>query len=211
MKKIYSVFALALCVMCSDVSFAQETKTKTKIKTTGEKKPMMEMPDSAAMMKAWENYMTPGAYHQMFAKSDGTWNEEVTMWMDPAAPPMKSTATAVNKMIMGGRYQQSTHTGDFNGMPFEGLSIVGFDNAKKVFVSSWIDNMGTGIMNMEGKWDEKSKAVIFKGKSVDPMTGRDLMVREIFKIVDDNTQVLEMFDNRMGKENKIMEIRFTRK
>jgi hypothetical protein len=55
-----------------------------------------------AAMKAWQNYMTPGDIHKMLAASDGTWNEDITMWMAPGVPATKSTATAENKMILGG-------------------------------------------------------------------------------------------------------------
>lgn len=163
-----------------------------------------------AEMKAWQDYMTPGDVHKMLASSDGTWNEDITMWMDPAKPT-KSTATAENKMILGGRYQQSTHTGTFNGMPFEGFSLIGYDNAKKIFVSSWADNMGTGIMNMEGKWDPATKTINFTGTTVEPATGKDMNVRETFSIIDNNTQKMEMFMTNDGKESKTMEIKFTRK
>lgn len=167
--------------------------------------------DSAAMMKAWQNYMTPGEPHKMLAKSNGNWNGDVTMWMAPGTVPVKSKATCENKMIMNGLYQQSMHKGDMMGMPFEGISTVGYDNAKKVFVSSWIDNMGSGIMNMEGPWDGASKSMTMKGICTDPMTGKTMAVRETFKIVDDNTQVMEMFmPGPDGKEFKTMEIKFTR-
>jgi len=167
--------------------------------------------DSAAMMKAWQDYMTPGQIHAMLAKSNGTWKEEVTMWMAPGAPPSKSTSTAVNRMVLGGRYQESHHKGSFNGMPFEGISMVGYDNAKKVFQSSWVDNMGTGIMNMEGTWDSTTKTINFKGRVLDPGTGKDMDVRETFTLVNDNTQRIEMFSNQGGKEAKTMEILLTRK
>ncbi len=167
--------------------------------------------DQEAMMKAWQAYMTPGDAHKMIAKSNGQWKAEVTVWMAPGAPPEKSTATATNKMILGGRYQQSTHKGTFNGMPFEGISTFGYDNAKKVYVSSWIDNMGTGIMNMEGTWDDATKAVNMKGKSTDPSTGKDVDVRETFQIINDNSQLLEMYmTGPDGAEFKTMEIKFTR-
>lgn len=165
--------------------------------------------DSA--MKAWMSYMTPGDVHKMLAKDDGEWNEEITLWMAPGAPPTKSTATASNKMIMGGRYQESRHTGNFMGMPFEGYSIVGYDNARKIFVSSWVDNMGTGIMFMEGKWDEKTKTIHFTGKTTDPSSGKDVPVRETFTWIDDKKQKMEMFMTQEGKEYKSMEILFTRK
>ncbi len=59
---------------------------------------------SETEMKAWQDYMTPGDIHKMLASSDGTWSEEITMWMDPSQPSTKSTGTVENKMIMGGRY-----------------------------------------------------------------------------------------------------------
>jgi hypothetical protein len=162
-------------------------------------------------MKAWQDYMTPGDVHKMIASSDGTWNEEITMWMTPGAPPSKSTATAENKMILGGRYQQSTTTGSFNGMPFEGQNLLAYDNAKKVFLSTWIDNMGTGMMEMQGTWDNASKTINFTGTAVDPMTGKDMNIRETFTLVDNNTQMMDMYATQDGKEYKTMEIKFTRK
>ena len=167
--------------------------------------------DQQAAQKAWTDYMTPGPIHQMLAKSNGEWISDITLWTQPGAPPTKSTGTAVNRMIMGGRYQESKNTGNFMGMPFEGVSILGYDNAKKIFQSSWIDNMGTGIMYMEGKWDDQSKTVNFTGKSVDPMTGKDISVRETFKIIDDNNTFMEMFMTQDGKEFKTMEIKSKRK
>lgn len=167
--------------------------------------------DQQAMQKAWTDYMTPGNVHQMLAKGDGEWQAETTFWMVPGAPPTKSTAKATNKMILGGRYQETKYSGNMMGMPFEGIGVTGYDNAKKVFVSTWQDNMGTGIMYMEGKWDDASKSINFSGKVVDPMTGKDMNVREVFKFVDDNTQVMEMFMTQDGKEFKSMEMKLTKK
>lgn len=165
----------------------------------------------AAEEKAWKEYMTPGKEHQLLAKSDGEWTEELTMWMEPGTEPSKSTATAESKMILEGRYQQMTHKGTFNGMPFQGIGITGYDNAKKVFFSTWIDNMGTGIMYSEGKWKDADKTIEYKGKSIDPVSGIELSVRQIIKIIDDNNQTVEMFTTVKGKEYKSMEIKLSRK
>jgi hypothetical protein len=167
---------------------------------------------SEAEMKAWMEYMTPGDVHKMLAKSDGEWNEDISMWMAPGAPVQKSTAICMNKMILGGRYQSSTHTGSFSGMPFEGISTVAYDNAKKSFITTWVDNMGTGIMVLEGKWEDKTKTLNLNGKQTDPTTGKELMVRETFQIIDDDKQKMEMFMTPAGgKEYKSMEIVLTRK
>ncbi len=170
--------------------------------------------DSATAMKAWTAYSTPGEMQKMLAKSNGTWTGETTMWMENGAKPMMSKSEATNKMMFGGRYQITNHKGDFMGMPFEGMSIVGYDNAKKKFVSTWIDNMGTGIMHSEGDWNPSTKSVEFKGKMTDPSRpGKDCDFREVFTFIDDNTQKLEMYgpDSKTGKEYKTMEIKYTRK
>ena len=70
--------------------------------------------------------------------------------------------------------------------------------------------MGTGIMYMEGTWDDATKSANFKGKSTDPATGKEMDIREVFTIVNDNTQKMEMYCTQNGQEMKSMEIVFTR-
>ena len=163
------------------------------------------------MMKNWQDYMTPGKEHQMMASWNGNWKTEMTMWMAPEAPPSKTTGTLVNEMLMDGRYQQSRHSSTWEGMPFEGISTLAFDNAKKVFISTWIDNMGTGIMTGEGPWDEAAKTITIKGKMIDPSTGKEMDYREVFRIMDADNQLMEMYaPGSDGKEFKTMEIKYTR-
>ena len=161
-------------------------------------------------MKAWIEYMTPGKVHQMMAKSDGKWTVQTSTWMDPSAPPMKTTGTVTNKMILGGRYQESVFKGEMFGKPFEGRGVTGYDNRKGVFKSTWMDNMGTGIMTMEGKWDEATKTINFSGTAVDPMTGAESPVREVYVYKDANHEHMEMYQTINGQEVKMIEIDFTR-
>jgi hypothetical protein len=160
---------------------------------------------------AWMAYMTPGPMHKMMAESNGDWTEDLTFWMAPGAPPTKAQAKCSMRMILGDRYQEAVSTGMMMGMPFEGISTVGYDNARKVFQSTWIDNMGTGISYLEGKYDEKTKTVNSTGKMVDPSTGNEEMVRQVMKFVDAKTQVMEMYQTKDGKEFKNMEIVFNKK
>ncbi len=218
MKRLTNMMCMALlcaAMACNDSSKSAdsiESKADSSTSTTASKDETPTVKDSAAMMQAWGNYMTPGQMHSMLAKSDGVWTADVTMWMSPDAPPQKSTATATNKMILGGRYQESTVKGDFNGMPFEGRSTVAYDNSKKVFVNTWVDNMGTGIMTMEGTYDSTTHTINFSGKCTDPTTGKDCTMRQVFTQVDDNTQHEEMYATYPGgKEYKSMEITYKRK
>ena len=172
---------------------------------------MAQSADEQAAQKAWMDYMTPGPMHQMLAKADGDWTFEMSSWMTPGAEPMKRTGASTYRMILGGRYQESKNTGMIMNMPFEGIGTMGYDNAKKVFVSSWVDNMGTGIAYMEGKWDDATKSIHFTGKMLDPTTGKDCDVKQNLFIVDDNTQKMEMYTVTDGKEFKTMELTMKRK
>lgn len=207
---------LSLVVIISLVSCAKKEETKTDTTTVTDTVKVEEtpavIPDSATIAKAWEDYMTPGEPHKMLALESGAWNEDMTMWMEPGAEPMKNTMTADSKMIYGDRYQETIHKGEFMGMPFEGKSTLAYNQASQMYTSTWIDNMSTGIMVMSGKYDEATKTINFSGTTVDPVTKKDKAVRETYTIIDDNTRKMEMFDiDFSGKEYKSMEIIMTRK
>src|SRR5687768_15657822 len=101
--------------------------------------------EDTAGMKAWMEYSTPGPMQKMIAMADGNWATDMKFWMAPGAQPSTSTGAVTNKMIMGGRYQESRFTSTYAGQPFEGIGTLGYDNVRKIFVTTWIDNMGTGI------------------------------------------------------------------
>lgn len=161
-------------------------------------------------MAIWKANMTPGEQHEMLASMDGYWNAKVKMWMNPSEPASESEATTKNEMIMNGLYQRSSHTGNMMGRPFHGEAITGYDNTKKKFFSTWIDNMGSGIMMMEGTYDDKTKSMTLKGNMTDPVTGKDIKVKQVMTIISPDKNTFEMFMDMNGKEFKTMEIVYTR-
>jgi len=193
MKKLFALLFVFLLSVSANLLFAQDE---------GE-----EM--DPAMMKAWQESMTPGPMHEMLANRVGEWKAEVTMWMDPTKPPETSEATTVCEAMLGGRYFKSTHTGMMMGMPFEGYEISGYDNVKKKFFNVWMDNMGTGIMVSEGTYDEATKTLTFTGEMTDPM-GTDMNVREVITAPDKDHSLFEMYVDMGGNEMKTMEIKYTR-
>lgn len=196
MKNLFSLFSILLILTISAFSFAQEE---------GE----MEGMDQQAMMEAWQKSMTPGPMHEMMASRVGEWKSEVTMWMDPSQPPTTSVGTSVTESLLGGRYFRTVHTGNFMGMDMTGIELGGYDNVKKEFFSTWIDNFGTGIMYLTGSYDEATKTLTFTGPTVDPM-GMEYNVRETVQIVDNDTHLFEMYMDQGGQEFKSMAIKFTR-
>lgn len=215
MRKLTTLFLpmAMLAIGCNDGSKTTETTKDTTVVTTEAAPPKEEAPpmDSAAMMKAWMDYMTPGEMHKWMATTDGAWKGEMKSWNSPDAPPEISTVTATNKMVMGGRYQQQNYKGTMMGQPFEGTGWLAYDNSKKKFINNWIDNMGTGIMMMEGTMDEGTKTITLEGEMRDAATGKDNKIRQVLKFPDANTHTMEMYCEIKGKEQKMMEITMTRK
>lgn len=208
---------IAVCVALMALAACKEEKSNTEevssIDTTATstqssgKKEWVPI-DSAEGMKAYEAYATPGNEHKELAKWDGKWTGESTMWMTAGGQPMKSTLKATNKMINGGRYQMATYTGNMMGMTFEGTGITAYDNYLKKYITIWVDNMGSGIMKMEGTRDEAAKALVFTGTSKDPVNGNDCEMKQVLTDVDENTQKMEMYspDPKTGEPFKSMEI-----
>ncbi|MGV3767092.1 MAG: DUF1579 domain-containing protein [Chitinophagaceae bacterium] len=215
MKKIsfYVCSAALLLAACNNTENASKENTAADSTTASTEKKAWIAVDSATEMKAWMDYSTPGSPHAMLANDEGEWIGQNTMWMSKDAPPATSTSTMTNKMILGGRYQMGTYKGDFMGMPFEGMSIGGYDNHLKKFFSTWFDNMGTGMMKMEGTWDSTTNAITYYGSMVSPANGMECEMKEIFTFMDANTAKMEMFgpDSKTGEQYKTMEILLTRK
>ena len=156
-------------------------------------------------------YFTPGAMHQWLASFTGTWEANVVSFMDPTKPDT-SKLIQTYSMILNGLYQNASLTGTMMGMPFEGRSINGYDNAKKKFQTTWIDNFSSGFTYMTGDYDSTSKTLNLKGTQPNPSTGKDMGIREVMKIIDNDTYILEMYgDGPAGKEIKFMEGTFKRK
>jgi hypothetical protein len=166
-------------------------------------------PMDPAQMEAWMKASTPGDQHKKLSFFLGDWKASNTMWMEGSE--MKSEGSAHYEWALGGRYMISKHTGNFGGMPFEGMGIDGYDNVNKEFFSVWMDNMGTGYMLSKGKESADGKSVTFIGSTKDPMTGKMVEHRMVSTITGPDTSKFEMWMTPSGeKETKAMEILYTR-
>jgi len=165
--------------------------------------------DQQDAMKKWMEYMTPGTVHQAFAKMVGNWKAIVTMYQ-ASGEQNKSEGSATYEMVLGGRYLKSTFKGNMMGMPFEGMGLDGYDNATKDYISIWIDNMGTGIMYMKGKYDDDSKTIVYFGNVVNPITGKEEKNKTVIKKTDDDHMLMTSYMFAGEKEVKQMEIEYSR-
>lgn len=162
-------------------------------------------------MKAWMKFMKPGEPHAWFSKAVGDWKFSNKYWYSPDSEPEVSEGTATAEMIMGGRYLKFTHQGTVMGMPFEGVSIEGYDNTREKYIAIWFDNLGTSITYSLGTFDKENNLLNYEGNMTDPMTKDQVWFRQTVKEVDENRYDFEMFMKLPGgSEFKNMELTFTR-
>ena len=171
------------------------------------KKPSMDQAMMEAMMKAG----TPGAAHKKLDGMVGTWTTKATFWHSPEADPTTMDGTSENKWVMGGRYLEQRFTGSFMGMPFEGVGYTGYDNVKKQYWGTWMDNMSTSMMMTTGSIEADGKTWKFRGMMTDPMTGQDSPIEEKVVVKDNDHHSFEMWGLGPDGMFKPMEMQFTRK
>ena len=164
-----------------------------------------------AMMDVYKKLGTPGTPHKLLASMAGTWTTKIKSWCEPNKPPMESTGTCEQKMVLGGRFLQQEFTGEMMGSPFTGIGVNGYDNHTKKYVSTWMDSMGTAILFFEGTAGPDGKTITQESRYDDPVKG-PMKWRSVTRVVDGNTHVFEMYaTDKSGKEEKMMEITYTRK
>ncbi len=156
---------------------------------------------------------TPGEQHAFLAEAAGTWYGTCKMWMAPGMEPMVSEVVTTNTVIMDGRYVECVTKGEMPGMgEFHGRGVYGFDNLRNTYVSNWIDNHGTGIMNGTGKLSADQKTMTWTFSHICPITKQPTTLREVETIISATERKFEMFgpDPKTGKEYKLMEIAYKR-
>ena len=224
MKTFISLITILFAMVIATSSFAQSPATSPATASspgaaqpaapTGQPNPQEMMKQMVEMSKLNEN-------HKLLSSLDGNWTFAIKMWMnpDPNAPPQESKGTATRKTVMGGRYvmmdvtgkmQTPGENGKMKDAQFKGMGLEGYDNVKKKFVASWVDNMGTGIEFSEGTYDPATKSLTYT-MEMEPLPGMKSQVREVIKIADNNHMMLDWYENHGGQEKKTMEIAYTRK
>lgn len=167
--------------------------------------------DMQEIMEIYKKVGTPGEPHKLLAKLEGSWTTRTRGWMEPDKPPVVSSGTCEQKLILDGHYLQQVYTGDMMGQPFTGINLLGYDNQSGKFESVWLDSMSTGIFYFVGPESADGKTITQECSYDDPIKGPSVW-RSVTRIKDDNTLEFEMFITpKGGKEEKMMEMTVARK
>lgn len=164
------------------------------------------------MMKAME-LMAPNEKHTVLQQFVGDWKYTGTFKMSHDAPAQSMAGTMKNTMVHDGRFLKQIIKGPWMDAEFEGWGFTGYDNVREEYVTTWLDNMATGIMASSGQYDASTKTLNLKGEHSCAMSGaKDRYYRSEWTILDEDHSVYKSYTlDPDGKEFMSMKIEYTRK
>ena len=163
-----------------------------------------------AMMAMMMEMANPGPEHELLAKFAGSWKASASMWMDPAAPPEVSEGSLTNTLVLGGRYVMGNYESSFMGMPFSGISVMGFDRAKGKYHGTWMDTFSTGMLPISEGDMEDGVLTLFR-TAMDGVSGEMVNMKEVSTWISDDEHTFEMFSEMPDGWVRNMKIVYTRR
>ena len=168
--------------------------------------------EEQAMMEAWMKAGAPGEHHEVLKQLAGKWTVKCKMRQSPDQPWAEMDATSEGQMILGGRYVVEVfRIADFMGFPFEGHSLMGYDNHKEKYFTLWIDSTSTAAMSQSGTIDADHKVITTSGEYYDPMVKAQVKSRTVTAITSHDSHTMSMHTTYPGAEEfHSMDLVFTR-
>ena len=190
----------------------EETKKQGKAAQAFDPENMSEE-DFRKMMEAMFEFPGGDEQRKHLEAFAGEWDTTTKMYMaGPQGPAAESKGSSSVKWVLGKRYLLEDHKGEMMGMPYEGMGLTGYDDAKNLFVSVWANNMSQEMLSMAGTRHPKTGVITMYGQMDEPalkMFGR--MVKYVSTIVDEDTHVFEIYDLAAGDDYKVVEVEYKRK
>lgn len=166
--------------------------------------PQEKQPNRAEMLKATQ----PGEHHKQLESMAGSWDVVVKFKYGPG-PERQAKAMCEAKWILGGRFLQQQYENE-SGQSV--LQFVGYDNQKKKFSMTKMDNMDTGVLSAEGSISEGGKLITLVGDRTDPLTGKTSRLRIAITLTDQDHYNVEWFQTgENGKEERVVAMEHTRR
>ena len=174
-----------------------------------------QQPPTEAQMRAMLEKTQPTVQHQELASLAGRWTQEITYRMG-GGQTITTTGTAVNRMILGGRFlvSESSSTappGAPAGTAMETMRIYGFDRRVNQFTIIELDSMGTYWVSAAG--GKNDSMILMSGESLDDHGGKPETRKfdMVLRVIDPDTYVSEVIFKFPGRPDlKLVEALYRR-
>lgn len=159
------------------------------------------------------DYSRPGPHHARLANLVGTWT-----FQDKNLPFVKGTV--VRKSIFEGRFFWVEITGGQLQIPiadgktklanYQGLEIEGYDNVKKSYVTTSINNhIGSDAAQQIGQYDAQASVFTYEWES-ELRPGVKQKNRKVLRLLDPGHYSEEYYEQQSGSSKKTRELLYTK-
>jgi Protein of unknown function (DUF1579) len=169
------------------------------------------IPNPEDLLKILAENGKPSAQHQKLQPFVGDWNVTVRFWTNPSQPPAELNGTVERKWIMGGRFIQESVKGEYHGKTFEGLGLLGYDNAQKKFTAVRVCGLCGTISHDLISCDGSGTRFVCATEECCPLSGQKVQGRNEILVESKDRIVTNIYKTIEGEEAKVMEIVSTRK
>lgn len=144
--------------------------------------------------------MTQAAQTQSLTALTGEWEGPTQTWFDPGSPVREARTSGRIRSVAGGNAVIYEYESSLDGEPFTGAFFLGFDEARRKFVSSWADSFHTGTSVMQSEGDEDPGTLLnvlgsyeaggqrWGWRTVFRLEAPDHLVYQAFNIFPDGTE-----------------------
>jgi len=150
------------------------------------------------------------ADHDRLTAMAGTWDVEMTLWLQPGAPAMATKGTSTIRTILNGRFIEERIEGVLNGVPFTTLAWTGFNTSTRKYEATRIATTNTARIAETGEYDAKTNR--FELKADYPLAGDTWHQRTVIEPTSADAMIATSYLS-FGNvpEWKAVEIKYTRR
>jgi hypothetical protein len=149
--------------------------------------------------------------HRLLAKLAGEW-DVVVHTTPPGGASREDRGRVVGAGILGGRYLVLNFVLQLRDVKVEAVQILGFDTLRKLWTSSWRDELATWSVEASGPpAPDTPNRLVMTGTLVDARdpTGRPFRLQ--VDVVGDKQVAVRLFDSYDGKEFEVQRQEWTRR
>jgi hypothetical protein len=169
-------------------------------------------PSPKDLLKAMAENGKPGPEHKKLEPFVGDWTFTLKVWTNPSESPAQLTGTVERKWVMGGRFVQETVKGQCSeGHTFEGLGLLGYDNAQKKFTATRACGLCGKTCSTVGTVNDSGKTFTFATEEYCPVCKENVKGRDEVVVESNDRIVVSIYKTIQNKEVKVIEIVNVRK
>jgi hypothetical protein len=146
-------------------------------------------PDSAESQVA--ELHKPGPEHKWLAEDKGEWTLEAKSW-SPFGTETTEYSGHARVTVLWDRFVREEFTLGEGDQSVRGEGYIGYDNAARLFRSTYILSYGTGMATFTGKRSEDGTTVEFINQEANAEMGT-IQVRSVYKRTGNESRTKEIF------------------